>query len=213
VSAVPARDHIVDISDFLIDVARMPGIAGKAALNLFADHLTEADLGGWLGNALKQLLGRGRAQVMQATGCPGREHLDAGEIRRHFHVVIGEMRQNSKYEMREPILEQKAVSQAFEEVVIEMLMGVDEPGDYDHSGCVDGAISGHLGQLPGPAYTFDHRSIDEDKAAGMDAAVPIDGHHIAALDQHSGHWPATPDQAAKIVMGGARADIGVTMTH
>src|SRR5262249_59862829 len=74
----------------------------------------------------------GGAQMVEAAGRTSAQHLDRGKIGGELHIVICEMGQNRKYQMRKPVLEQEAVPQAFEQMIIEMLVRVDEARNDDH---------------------------------------------------------------------------------
>jgi hypothetical protein len=192
VSALPAWNELFDIGDLLRDVTRMAGVAGQAALELFADHLPEADLGGGRRDELQQRLARRGAQMVETTCRTGAQHLDPGEIRRKLHVVVGEVRQHRKHQMRKPVFQQEAVPEAFEQMIIEMLVRVDEAGNDNHPACIDRAIDGHLWSLGSTADAFDLASVDQDKSAGVYTSPAIDGHHVTALDQDCGHSRGSP---------------------
>ena len=191
-SALPAWNELFDIGDLLRDVTRMARVAGQTALELLADHLPEADLGGGRRDALQQrLAGRG-AQMVETTCRSGAQHLDPGEIRRELHVVVGEVRQHRKHQMRKPVFQQEAVPEALEQMIIEMLVRVDEAGNDDHPACIDRAIDGDLRSSGSTADAFDPASVDQDKSARVDASPAIDGYHVTALDQDSGHSRGFP---------------------
>src|SRR5262249_25919096 len=139
VGALPPGDKVLDVGDLLGEIPRMARIAGQPALDFLPDDLPKAEHGRWCRNAPQQLLACGGAESVEAAGRSSAQHLDRGEIGGKLHIVSCEMGQNRKYQMRKPVLEQEAVPQAFEQMIIEMLVRVDEARNDDHPARIERA--------------------------------------------------------------------------
>src|SRR5215475_7119617 len=128
--------------------------------------------------------------MIEAAGGSRKQHLDACEVGCKLHVVISEMRRDAVDDGREPILDQKAVSDAFEKMIVEMLMRIDKAGHHDHSSGVQDLveIAVHLAAFDRTnVLTFnDHGSVFQH------LATRINGHDVAISDQDFVHGLVFP---------------------
>ena len=97
---------------------------------------------------------------MQAAGRTGQQHLDIRKIRCQLHIVVGDMRSHLEDQFREPVLDQQAVREPLEEMIVEMLVRIDESGNHDHAGRVDRMIEGLLKLSLVRLHLLDVRAVD-----------------------------------------------------
>ena len=125
--------------------------------------------------------------IERASGA-GRQHLHPGDVARHPHGLLIELRRNGKEEFADPVLEQISVTESLEQRVPVMLVHIDEAGQHDCTGGIDDLIeAAGRGRALARAHRGDLGAVDGDKAAGEYRAPRIDGHDVAILDERSCH--------------------------
>ena len=145
--------------------------------------------------------------IERASGA-GRQHLHPGDVARHPHGLLIELRRNGKEEFTDPVLEQISVTESLEQRVPVMLVHIDEAGQHDCTGGIDDLIEtvGRRRALA-RADRGDQRIVDGDKAAGEYRAPRIDCHDVAIFDERARHrlLPASGERQFRPYISSFRA--------